>query len=306
MADLQSAHAGHLFEPSTTVARPKGPRRPPTGPMVRPRIGQGPRDAVRHGRHKVDGGVLMRAMAISGTVAALVLGGFYALQSFGYGGPGETVAMADHVPLDSVSARVPTVAPSSPPQQAQLAAALLSEQNMRESAAPSAPAPVPEARPSAADLARPAFLEPRRVAATAVEPKSLEAKPAAPKPAARSNPALAFANAEPTPPALSAIARETGSAQAADSGDGDGDGAPQPEARPTVADAQSGGDVTGSLGNSGRITSAINLRNAPRRGADVIGTLPAGTKVTVFSCKSWCEVAANGKRGYVYARAVDH
>jgi uncharacterized protein YraI len=28
-------------------------------------------------------------------------------------------------------------------------------------------------------------------------------------------------------------------------------------------------------------------------------------RVTLIGCKSWCEVVANGKRGFVYGRAVD-
>ncbi|MFH3478992.1 SH3 domain-containing protein [Xanthobacter variabilis] len=58
-------------------------------------------------------------------------------------------------------------------------------------------------------------------------------------------------------------------------------------------------------GREGRINTPINLRNAPQRGATVLATLAAGTKVTIYGCKSWCEVAADGKRGYVYRRAVD-
>lgn len=96
---------------------------------------------------------------------------------------------------------------------------------------------------------------------------------------------------------------------AADKADADAADDPVPEASASAdsakaeASAQDGESAT--AGKNGRITTAINLRSAPQRGASVLATLEAGTKVTVFSCKSWCEVAAGDKRGYVYRRAVD-
>jgi len=265
MADLQRAHRGSAF--SGPVPAAPGSWRPGA---VRPRVGRGPSSAVRPGKHKIDSSVALRSLAISAGVVVLVLGGFQLLHLAGFGRADEPAvqASADPAASGAIAAIVPTVAPSTPnpppavaPAPSSPALALSKPADAPASlrvvkpapaAAPAGPAATSarSAKPSPADFARPAFMEP-----------------------AASEPADAM------------------------------DDAPMPEARPALAYA-SEGDVTGSTTTNGRITSAINLRSAPRRGADVIGTLAAGTKVTVFSCKSWCEVAADGKRGYVYARAV--
>lgn len=79
-----------------------------------------------------------------------------------------------------------------------------------------------------------------------------------------------------------------------------GDAAPLPLPRPAdaIADAQADG------ARSARIRSAVTLRSGPRRSASAIGTLDEGTRVTLYSCKSWCEVSSGDKRGFVYKSAV--
>ncbi len=49
----------------------------------------------------------------------------------------------------------------------------------------------------------------------------------------------------------------------------------------------------------------VNLRSGPRKGADTIAALTAGTAIEIVACKAWCEVVANGKRGFVFRDAVN-
>lgn len=128
--------------------------------------------------------------------------------------------------------------------------------------------PVPEAGPTAADFARPAFLEPIDDATdddATIPPGAVETV------------------AEGTPP--NAVA-------------------PLPVPRPTKMAAADTG-ATDDDGATARIRSAVTMRSGPRRSASAIGTLEAGTKVKLYSCKSWCEVSSGDKRGWVYKSSVD-
>lgn len=49
---------------------------------------------------------------------------------------------------------------------------------------------------------------------------------------------------------------------------------------------------------------AVNLRAKPDNGAKVIAVLPKGRTVEVHGCKLWCEVSADGKRGFVFKSFV--
>lgn len=150
-------------------------------------------------------------------------------------------------------------------------------------AAPERPADAaPTVAPTPADFARPAFLEP-------IGPRDVLLSPEADAPRPL-EPATADADVDPvevasipTPP--------------------DGTATPLPRKRPENIPAADADDA--AKGRTGRITMDINLRSGPRRSSRVIGTIPEGTKVKVVSCKSWCEVVADDKRGYVYRRAVD-
>lgn len=141
---------------------------------------------------------------------------------------------------------------------------------------PAAPAPrqTSPAAPTAEDFARPAFLEPIDLD----EPLTAEPQPV---PSAPDVDPLEVASITPPQPAAE-----------------DGPPAPLPEKRPDGIENQV------AKGRTARIVMDINLRSSPRRASRVIGTVSRGTKVTLVSCKSWCEVVADGKRGYVYGRAV--
>lgn len=154
-------------------------------------------------------------------------------------------------------------------------------------------------------------------AAPAAEEIAAAAVPAQAAPAplaatpATAAPAQAPAPPAPTGPTAADFARPAFlEPLEADKADADATDDPPPEAVAPASAARPGAEPSGAeqaeaRGENGRINTAINLRSAPQRGASVLATLEAGTKVTVYSCKSWCEVAANGKRGYVYRRAVD-
>ncbi len=132
-----------------------------------------------------------------------------------------------------------------------------------------------EAGPTAADFARPAFLEPAAPRTLAADADGPDAG-AAPK-----GPAMAYAN-EP-----SGAARDL----------------PFPTRRPAET-ARATPSATPSEAGDTRLVRAINMRSAPRRGADTVAVLSAGTKVTLVSCSSWCEIEVGDKRGYIYKSAV--
>jgi len=53
------------------------------------------------------------------------------------------------------------------------------------------------------------------------------------------------------------------------------------------------------------ITSGVRLRGNPDNGAPTIGMLKAGDPVQVVQCKGWCEVVADGKRGFVFKKFLE-
>ncbi|MBL8577028.1 MAG: SH3 domain-containing protein [Mesorhizobium sp.] len=56
----------------------------------------------------------------------------------------------------------------------------------------------------------------------------------------------------------------------------------------------------GAAAGTARIKSAVNMRSSPKKGASVLGVVPAGTSVNVKSCNQWCNISWNGKSGWVY------
>jgi uncharacterized protein YraI len=43
-----------------------------------------------------------------------------------------------------------------------------------------------------------------------------------------------------------------------------------------------------------------NLRAGPNNSAAVLAIIPEGSPLEVVQCKQWCEVIAQGQRGWVY------
>jgi hypothetical protein len=51
---------------------------------------------------------------------------------------------------------------------------------------------------------------------------------------------------------------------------------------------------------SARVVSWVNMRSSADNKAATVKVLPAGSVVTVVQCNFWCEITADGKRGFVY------
>lgn len=70
-----------------------------------------------------------------------------------------------------------------------------------------------------------------------------------------------------------------------------------PQDEPEVAPAAS---ENSENGRSVRVGRAVNMRAGPGAGKRVLGVIPAGSTVSLYGCKGWCEVSYNGKRGFIY------
>ena len=73
---------------------------------------------------------------------------------------------------------------------------------------------------------------------------------------------------------------------------------PKPEL-PQPAQANAKPQKVAAAGN-GRTLRAVTMRSGPKKNAAAIGTVPAKTSVQVMSCKQWCQIVYNGKRGWIY------
>ena len=73
----------------------------------------------------------------------------------------------------------------------------------------------------------------------------------------------------------------------------------KPESEPVKVES-SGKAVAGTA----LMLDDANIRSRPKKGAKVIGTVPARTQVQLVECQSWCEIVVNGKRGFVWGQFV--
>ena len=55
---------------------------------------------------------------------------------------------------------------------------------------------------------------------------------------------------------------------------------------------------------TGRILRGVTMRSGPQNDAVAMITIPAKTPVQLVSCKQWCQIVYNGKRGWVYKTFV--
>ena len=51
---------------------------------------------------------------------------------------------------------------------------------------------------------------------------------------------------------------------------------------------------------------AVNMRAKPDNDAPSVKIFGAGAKVQVVQCDGWCEVVADGKRGYIFKKFLDN
>ncbi|MDG4882608.1 SH3 domain-containing protein [Mesorhizobium sp. WSM4884] len=156
------------------------------------------------------------------------------------------------------------------------------------------------------------------------EPASAGAAPASPPPAAKppaeQKPTVAaFADSVAETDASTALSKVAAAEQSVDEKQPDDkmDGAQTaaiPDAKPQVPEAQPAGDENDaatkpneqkvSAAANGRILRAVTMRTGPKKGAAAIVTVPAKASVQVVSCKKWCEIVYNGKRGWIYKTYV--
>lgn len=255
----------------------------PQRPTVPSRIGAGSRP--RRNAKRSDGLMLWRVLGISAATLILGMGGLLAYNLVtppapaGAAKPVQATAATQSPPASS-QAPLPTPAALAPSATAKLTQSTpprrIAEAGHGQSAlkvasllgggGETAAMPIPEVGPTPADFSRPAFLEPLDDADAVDTAAKSEAVPET-KPAAE---------AAPLP-------------------------APRPVKMASADAAASDADAA----ETARIRSAVTMRSGPRRSASPIGTLEAGTKVKLYSCKSWCEVSSGDKRGWVYKSSVD-
>ncbi len=82
-----------------------------------------------------------------------------------------------------------------------------------------------------------------------------------------------------------------------------------PTPKPQLPDAQSSAATdeakvkpqkVAAAAGTGRILRAVTMRTGPQKNAAAMGTVPAKSSVQVVSCKQWCQIVYNGKRGWIY------
>ena len=74
--------------------------------------------------------------------------------------------------------------------------------------------------------------------------------------------------------------------------------------RSTAANATGSVPAGNSGAGSGKINTSVNMRSSPDNDASVVAVLGVGTTVKIEKCDYWCEVVANGKRGFVFRKFV--
>ncbi|TJW16715.1 MAG: SH3 domain-containing protein [Mesorhizobium sp.] len=86
---------------------------------------------------------------------------------------------------------------------------------------------------------------------------------------------------------------------------------PKPQLPAAQSSVTEGGDSKATekpekaaAAGSGRILKAVTMRTGPKNKAAAMVTIPAKTSVQVMSCKKWCQIVYNGKRGWVYKSYV--
>jgi len=76
------------------------------------------------------------------------------------------------------------------------------------------------------------------------------------------------------------------------------------QAQPSAGDEATAEPQKVSAASTGRILRAVTMRAGPKQKAAAILTVPAKTSVQVMSCKQWCQIVYNGKRGWIYKTYV--
>lgn len=269
-----------LLQDNDPVRRRSGHLEP--GYMARPRIGTRPR-ARSARKRRGDGTILWRVLAVSTAVLILGTGGLLALHAMAPGAGVHAPVRAD--PRRTEAAIAPVVTPfrasNEKPARERTAGEKADSESLARRAAAAASALAP---PASSAAPGPGSAVPDAPAADPAPTAADFARPAFLEPlsgeAADTPEETVVAEADTTVPQTDPPATAV----------------PLPAPRPASAQEADS--------RSARIRMAVTLRSGPRRSASAIGTLGEGTKVTLYSCKSWCEVSAGDKRGFVYKNAV--
>ncbi len=105
----------------------------------------------------------------------------------------------------------------------------------------------------------------------------------------------------PAPPKPAMVAAATPAAAPVAASASESDAAPAGEDEAPADGAGFGGAPVGTI----TLRSPVTMRAAPKKGAAPVGNLSSGQKVELVACSGWCEVIAEGKRGFIYKSFVD-
>jgi len=75
-------------------------------------------------------------------------------------------------------------------------------------------------------------------------------------------------------------------------------------AAPPPAEAPAPVITTAPVTEFGVTTAWVNLRTGPSNTFEVIGVVASGAEIGIVSCERWCEVEANGARGWIHSDYV--
>jgi uncharacterized protein YraI len=79
---------------------------------------------------------------------------------------------------------------------------------------------------------------------------------------------------------------------------------PQTAPPPPASQAQPEAS-TGSTARFAVVTANVNLRSRPGTDAEILTTIPAGSRVQVADCSDWCRVTWSRQSGFAIARNLD-
>lgn len=129
----------------------------------------------------------------------------------------------------------------------------------------------------------------------------------------KSSASVAFADPAAKPDAAALFAKVAAPGSSTKNSGPDGaQTAAIPTPKPQLPTQTSSEDDNSTKANSGRANTAgtgrilrsVTMRTAPKKNAAAILTVPAKTSVQVMSCKQWCQIVYNGKRGWIYKSYV--
>ncbi|MCS0504166.1 SH3 domain-containing protein [Ancylobacter mangrovi] len=283
------------------VAEAPGPRRRAFGASGRAGEAETP---VRRRKSTSSDVITWQRLGILAICAVVFGGGLVALQRVV--GREEAVVAPDEIGNAAIASVAPSTSYDVPAPTTVAVAPPVAAPATLEASTPAAPASVADVVAEIPKLnlrdAEPVFDTPTPPAApagvTAFAPPEPPASPRLDDTAVPADAATDAASAhvtlpkQPPLPPVRQAALDTGAAPAADTA------AAEPATDEVADDTETagGGDPVGTV----LVRSSVTMRSAPRKGASALANLQGGEKVDLVACHGWCEVIADGKRGFVY------